>query len=220
MENKLMDSPINRHFQTMETAAERAHRIARENSAKEMEEMLKGAGGGVDGPMAKDMRAGIYAQILNDATTTTQTGQKVVDPSVVKNRIEDLEGNEAYRVLFGKKEYQQTLDDLRRASASYGGEIDVGGSMQAGEVRGGITSGDVGRMTRAMRTIGSNALFGYLLSRKKDFRKIPTGDKINIDYLRGTTQLMNQLYQRFRGDKVDPEYIKTPAEKAAAQKVN
>lgn len=130
--------------------------------------------GGPDSQFAESVRAGVYKRILDAATETDlETRAVTISPEKLVRAIDDARKNEAYGIVLRESDLTR-LEDYRKYAATVGGAGDVGGPMQAGEVRAGVAA-----ITRphkfvgAWHTIANNAIVARLLSRPVTANMLP-----------------------------------------------
>jgi len=146
-----------------------------------------GRNGGIDGKVAMDMRAAVFKKILDNNSTFDEQALNVVNPipmAEALNKLGNFSGDYArLKPLFigsslkgdnpiydaKGSPYLQDLLDMRTYSAflaSY--KPDVGGPMQAGAVRAGLSRLDIG----AYRTLVTNDLLAYIFATPPSVRQL------------------------------------------------
>ena len=143
--------------------------------------------GGIDGKVAMDMRAAIFKKILDNNSTFDEQALNVVNPipmAKALNELGNFSGDYArLKPLFigsslkgdnplydakGSK-YLQDLLDMRIYSAFLAAyKPDVGGPMQAGSVRAGLSKFELG----AYRTLVTNDLLAYIFASPPSVRQL------------------------------------------------
>lgn len=144
--------------------------------------------GGPNSSFARAGRAAFYQRLLDRAQKVSEdTGETVIDPGKLVQEIENMQKEMNFFPLMSESD-KRILENLRDYANVIRQKGDVGGPMQAGEVRSGIFNVlRPDQQVGALSTVGKNELTAWLLG-SKAMRTLPSRQaNKSLSSLVGTT---------------------------------
>lgn len=124
--------PINKAINDISLPARRAVDIVSRNSEESMQALVRDAGG-MDSKVIRSMRAGLYQEILDKATTVTRDGSKVIDAKRMMAEIERLQQMPGFKSVMRPSDIE-TLTNLELYTSPLRSANDAGTSIMKAEI--------------------------------------------------------------------------------------
>lgn len=162
------------------TNGERILTTLRSGSAQDITDIVR-LSGGQNSPMADSMRAGVFQDILDRATSLDVMGREVLDPNVVVGLIQSYRQGGKLDGLFRQSDWRRLLNFQRYAHVLTE-SADIGGGMMAGSLRqqaielpaqlltGGASPAKAGHIYRKLM---SNKAVAWALTRPAIYNNLP-----------------------------------------------
>lgn len=147
--------------------ADRGAAILAENTPSQLQRIVNTFDGGLEGASAAALRGAVWRDIFKESTTTHRiAGDQYLDASKLMGRINYWKKTEKLDVIFDSSDLAM-LNDLNSYAQALSNAADVGGPMQAGAIRGGLTQSmfHFGKGVGAIQKVFGNELFAYIYSR-------------------------------------------------------
>lgn len=153
-------------FLRFSSEADRGAAILAENTPDQLRRIVNSFDGGIEGEAAGGLRKAVWRDIFSEARATHDiAGTEYLDGTKLYNRIAYWRKTEKLDAIFSEKDLLM-LEDLEIFAKAFSNAADIGGPMQAGSVRAGITQGifHAGKAIGAFQKVFANDLFAYLYS--------------------------------------------------------
>ena len=203
----LEKGPLQTIFQSDLDLGERAIKFANTATRKQMTDIVAQSGG-PNSEFARSIKSGIYRHILDAATVIDDEGVTTLSPSLVMSQIKKLRPKMAG--LFSAEDWRR-LENFEVYAAVTSQTTDVGGQMQAGGVRGGITRflSPLAQL-RAVHTITSNSIVARILSSPTTYRMIQSAPRgrIGAGRVRSITAAAVIAMQQAQAGSLTPDELK------------
>lgn len=146
-------------------------------SARDAKRMILASPGGRNSQMALSVKSGIFKKFLEEAEEeSVELGIRVLNPTKLLASINKLEKSRKLDFLYTKADWKR-LRNIQSYSVAIKDTIDVGGAIQAGEARAGVTSVNPLKWIKAYHTIGSNAITARILASEVSHKAIAASPK-------------------------------------------
>lgn len=213
---KFEHSPLNQIMNKNMTESERSIALIKGGSAKDVEDMVRLAGGAAS-PMAQGLKAGIFKDILDNATVVNSGGREVMDPDKLINVIQGWKKSGHLDALMTPGDWAR-IENWQKYASHVNPVNDGGGGFQAGAVRSQLTEAPVnivmGKGESVVKRLvfpllGNNRMAWFLTRERVPIRLAQNPDAENL--IRASTAAL----QAMRGDAGRFEENKKPGTVAA-----
>lgn len=214
----LQSDGVNSAISRKMTESERALTTVNSMTEGEIIEFI-GKNGGINGPMATDLRAALLKKLIDQSTDPDEfTDASIINPQRMADALDQLKhfrGDYAkYRPLFmdGNKptQYFKDITDFRLYAGFLSGAPDVGGPFQTGAVRSGLARLELA----ALRTILTNDILAGVLSNPASVAQLRNihGKGFGKKYASTMTVLLNNFRRDFVNDETVKEEVQRTGE--------
>lgn len=228
--NQVKNGPIAQLLKTNESSANRLLQLANPKgpgTEAEIEQLLRLSTGGIDSPRAEGLRAAVFQNLLKrSARSSEETGELIVNPSVLNQSLRELQASNRLKGLFREQDWAR-FKNWEKLTAVIGSTSDAGASIAAGNISSDIAAGPIsiaaspGKfMTEVVFKLIGADLMGYYLAKPQSYRALLAASSNNDvkQLLKSATvvngNILRDLYGQSKveaGDSNPPIGMQPPA---------